>query len=58
MKTFARFSGAALDGSKAGILVIRKIQDDGGMIAYIEVALSEQEVRDLRDECNKRLGEV
>jgi len=56
--TTARFRGRAADNSRAGILMIDKLTDDGGMILKFEVALSEQEVRDLRDRCNEQLNEV
>jgi hypothetical protein len=55
MKTRTRFLGTDPRGSNAGILSIEKVTLEGGLISRFEVGMTEQEIRDLRDLCSKKL---
>lgn len=58
LRTRTRFSGVDIKQGKAGILIIEKRTADQGLIVQFEVGIAEDEIRILRDQCNRRLKEL
>lgn len=57
LKTRTRFSRNALDDSKSGVLIVEKVTLNGGLIACFYIGLAEEEIRNLKDICTRRLEE-